>query len=158
MSTPFPRPKHTDLLWYTDVAIKTLALAVDAAIGSAYRTSMLPAGYAISLSGTDSRAWITFPNLGVVSGALVFPSALKYVGGAVTTYPPVPPSGIGRVIPQTPVFITVVQYSSGGAVLIEGQSMGTNSGVVNGVTQQWGAQKAAGAPSIPLAGVAWGPA
>jgi hypothetical protein len=43
-------------------------------------------------------------------------------------------------------------------VLIECQTLSTNRGMNNGVMMQWGAQKAVGAPTIPLAGIAWGPA
>lgn len=158
MSTPFPRPKSTDISWNTDVYIKNLALAVDAAIGSTYKVSMLPLGYSAAMSAADSRAWITFPNLGTVTGALVWvKQGAAGVGGARTEYPPVPPASIGWTIVNTFPYVTVVQCGSGGAVLIEGQTNSTNRGQNNGVTMQWGAQKVASGPTIPLVGIAWGP-
>lgn len=153
-----PRPAHTDRAMMTDDQIKSLAFAVDAAIGSAYRTAVLPAGYSIGISGSDSRAWITFPGLGAVSGALVWAArGAPGVAGARTEYPPVPPASIGWTLPSTPPYITVVQFGNGGTVLIECQTLSTNRGMNNGVMMQWGAQKAVGAPTIPLLGLAWGP-
>lgn len=150
-----PRPAPVDLANNTDLYIRALAYAVDAAIGTAFKVSTLLATATID---GNSQAMLNFPNLGVVTGALVEPAGITNVAGARTTYPPVPPASIGWTMMQTPAQIQVQAFGSPGQVLIRAFTMSTNRGQNNGVTQQWGTQLVVPAgTNIPVVGIAWGP-
>lgn len=152
-----PRPGPDDPLSMTDVHLRRLAYAVDAQIGRAVRTSVLPEGAAVTTDG-DGLALVEFPGLDRVSGAFVAAQGAPYVGGARTTYPPVPPASIGWTMPTTPAFVFVFATGSGGQVVVRVMTTSTNRGVHNGVVQQWGAQNAVAGSRVTVTGLAWGPA
>jgi hypothetical protein len=152
--TPLPRPAHVDLADFTDGYIRALAYAVDAAIGSAVKVSVLPP--TVVTADGNAQAMLIFPGLNAVSGALVAPAGATYVHGARTSYPPVPPASIGTVMLDTPAYAQVgILGGGGGQVIVRLLTMSTSRGTPG---NEWGTQMVVPAGTkVTVCGVAWGP-
>jgi hypothetical protein len=148
-----PRPARADLANGTDVYIRMLAEAIDPRLGAAVAVATLVDTYTTDADGVIRPL---FPTLGQIAGALVIPcSPQTYANGAITSMPPVPPASIGRVIPQTPVSLSLLAVNVG-YVQLRAYTTPWDNGVYQGQAQQMSAQNAVGGVAVRVVGIAWG--
>ena len=148
-----PAPAHTELASYTDWYIRNLAFAIDGQLNTAVKVAVLNPVEITTEPNGEFTVW--FPALGTPLGALITPAGTYYLTSPITTYPPVPPSGVGNVVRTAPTWIGVAFTAAGGAVRCRAYQPPSNLGDKNGYPQQVSSQPVNAGQKMNVAGVAW---
>lgn len=147
-----PAPAHVDLADYTDWYIRNLAFAIDAQLNTVVKLAVLnPVEITTEANGEFTAS---FPGLGQLVGALIYPAGVFYLTSPITTYPPVPPASTGNVVRTAPAWIGLA-YLAPAAARCRVYQPPSNLGDKNGYPQQVSAQPVNAGQKMTVAGVAW---